>query len=73
MIRFHAFCAGKGYAAPDSIYRSRFNRFWWFWVPRLHLQKPQVLRGYHNPRVIRLIWLCFAVGADIGFEGTKPP
>jgi hypothetical protein len=72
LVRPHFFRAPRGYAEPDGEYRSRFNFVWWFWLPRLHLQSPVVLNGYHNPRVIRVIWLCFAVGVNIGHDGTLP-
>lgn len=61
LVRPHAFIAPRGYAEPDGEYRSRFNFVWWFWMPRIHTQRPDAM----NPRVIRLIWLCFAVGLDI--------
>lgn len=60
-VRPHWISAPRGYAEPDPPYRSLFNRVWWFWLPRLHTQEPDAM----NPRVIRLIWLCFAVGLDI--------
>jgi hypothetical protein len=61
LVRTHWITALRGYAEPDPPYRSRFNFVWWFWLPRLHTQRPDAM----NPRVIRLIWLCFAVGLDI--------
>jgi hypothetical protein len=61
IVRPHAFIAPRGYAEPDGEYRSCFNFVWWFWLPRIHTQRPDAM----NPRVIRLIWLCFAVGLDI--------
>jgi hypothetical protein len=61
LVRPHAFVSGRGYAAPTKEYRSRFNFLWWFWLPRIHTQRGDT----QNPRVIRLIWLCFAVGLDI--------
>ena len=61
LVRPHWISAPRGYAEPDPPYRSRFNRVWWFWLPRIHTQEPDAM----NPRVIRLIWLCFAVGLDI--------
>ena len=61
LVRPHAFIATRGYAEPDGEYRSRFNFVWWFWLPRIHIQRPDTM----NPRVIRVIWLCFAVGLDI--------
>lgn len=61
LVRPHAFLAPRGYSEPDGKYRSRFNFVWWFWLPRLHTQRPDAM----NPRVIRLIWFCFAVGLDI--------
>ena len=61
LVRLHAFIAPRGYAEPDGEYRSRFNFVWWFWLPRIHTQQPDTM----NPRVIRLIWLCFAVGLNI--------
>lgn len=59
-IRFHAFRSAAG---NDSVegYTSRFGFLWWFWIPRIHTQRPDC----QNPRVIRLIWLCFAVGVAI--------
>jgi len=61
LVRPHAFIAPRGWAKPDKEYRSRFNFVWWFWLLRIHTQRPDTM----NPRVIRLIWLCFAVGLDI--------
>ena len=68
-IKPHFITAPRGYAPPDPPYRSRFNFVWWFWKPRLHLQSPVVMGGWHNPRVIRVIWLCFGAGIDIGHDG----
>lgn len=53
--------APRGYEPPLDGYRSRFGFIWWFWFPRLHMQKPDP----QNPRVIRLIWLCFYANMDI--------
>jgi hypothetical protein len=61
LVRPHAFIAPRGWAEPDGEYLSRYNFVWWFWLPRIHTQRPDTM----NPRVIRLIWLCFAVGLDI--------
>jgi hypothetical protein len=61
LVRPRAFLAPRGYAEPDGEYRSRFNFVWWFWLPRIYTQRPNTM----NPRVIRLIWLCFAAGLDI--------
>lgn len=68
-ISLHAFVAPRGYAAPDPPYRSRFGFVWWFWLPRLHHQAPAVMNGWHNARVVRVIWLCFAFGANLGKDG----
>lgn len=67
LVRPHAFIAPLGYAEPDGEYRSRFNFVWWFWLPRIHTQRPDTM----NPRVIRLIWLCFAVGLDIWGQESR--
>ena len=68
MVRPHSFIAARGYAEPDGEYRSRFNFVWWFWLPRIHTQRPDT----QNPRVIRIIWLCFAAGLEIwGDESRK--
>lgn len=61
LVRPHGFVAPRGYAEPDEQYRSRFNFVWWFWLPRIHTQRPDS----QNPRVLRVIWLCFAAGLDI--------
>jgi len=61
LVRPHCFIAERGYAEPNGEYRSRFNFIWWFWLPRFHRQRPDTM----NPRVIRIIWLCFAAGLDI--------
>lgn len=68
-MKFHFILAPRGYTEPDPPYKSRFNFVWWFWLPRLHLQQPRILGCWHNPRVIRLIWLCFALGINIGHDG----
>ena len=70
-MKFHCFTAPRGHQPPDRVYRSRFNFEWWLWMPRLFLQKPECLGHWHSPRVIRVIWLCFAAGVKIGHEG--PP
>lgn len=67
LVRPHAFIAPLGYAEPDGEYRSRFNFVWWFWLPRIHTQRPDTM----NPRVIRLIWLCFAAGLDIWGQESR--
>jgi hypothetical protein len=69
VVKCHGFIAPRGYSMPDPPYISRFGFVWWFWFPRLHIQKYEVCRGYANPMVIRIIWLCFAFGVDIGREG----
>lgn len=61
LVRPHWIIAPRGYADPDPPYRSRFGFVWWFWLPRIHTQQPNTM----NPRVIRVIWLCFAVGLNI--------
>ena len=61
LVRPQFFTAPRGYAEPDGEYRSRFNFVWWFWVPRAHTQQPDSM----NPRVLRIIWLCFAAGLEI--------
>ena len=67
LVRPHWITAPRGYAEPDGEYRSRFNFVWWFWLPRIHTQQPDTM----NPRVIRLIWLCFAVGLDIWSQESR--
>lgn len=66
-IRTHAFISPRGWEPPVDKYRSRFGFLWWFWLPRLHRQRPDL----QNPRVIRLIWLCFAAGVDIWGEESR--
>lgn len=61
LVRPRCFVAPRGYMKPIDCYRSRFGFLWWFWLPRLHTQRPDD----QNARVIRLIWLCFAVGVEI--------
>jgi hypothetical protein len=61
LVRPRCFVSPRGYAKPFDVYRSRFGFVWWFWLPRLHAQQPDE----QNPRVIRVIWLCFAVGLEI--------
>lgn len=51
----------------DPLYTSRFGFLWWFWIPRLHTQHPDE----QNPRIIRLIWLCFAAGIEIWGQESK--
>lgn len=68
LVEPHCFLAPRGYAEPDGQYRSRFNFVWWFWFPRIHTQQPDS----QNQRVIRLIWLCFAVGLDIWGDESRP-
>jgi hypothetical protein len=68
LVRPHGFGSPRGSAEPDGEYRSRFNFVWWFWLPRIHTQRPDS----QNPLVIRIIWLCFAAGLDIwGDESRK--
>ena len=70
-IKIHGFISPKGDPSEDfDQYKSRFGFAWWFWIPTMHRQKLEVLNGYSNPRVERVIWLCFAVGLNIGREGT---
>jgi hypothetical protein len=64
---FHAFIADRGYAEPYDGYRSLFGFIWWFWIPRLHTQRPDEW----NPRVIRVIWLCFAAGIEVWGDESK--
>lgn len=61
MITFHSFISQRGYAEPLDGYQSLFGFIWWFWIPRLHAQHPDE----QNPRVIRIIWLCFAAGFEV--------
>ena len=61
LVRPQFFRAPRGYAASDGEYRSRFNFVWWFWLPRIHTQRPNSM----NPRVLRIIWLRFAAGLEI--------
>ena len=71
-IKTHGFISPAGDPSEDfDEYKSRFGFAWWFWLPRMHHQKPEVLNGYSNPRIIRLIWLCAAFGFEIGFDGVK--
>ena len=67
MTKFHAFIAQRGYVEPDEQYRGLFGFIWWFWFPRIHTQHPDE----QNPRVVRLIWLCFAIGIEIWGEESK--
>lgn len=61
LVKYRGFVSPRGWEAPSEEYRSQFGFIWWFWVPRLHRQPPD----QWNPRVIRLIWFCFAVGLEI--------
>lgn len=61
LVRPHGILAPRGWEKPFPPYRSLFGFVWWFWLPRIHTQHPDSM----NPRVIRFIWLCFAVGLDI--------
>jgi hypothetical protein len=61
LVRPHFIISARGWEPPFDGYRSRFGFIWWFWMPRIHTQRPDAM----NPRVIRLIWLCCAVGVDI--------
>ena len=67
MITFHTFIAQRGHEEPVDGYRSLFGFIWWFWIPRLHLQHPDS----QNPRVIRVIWLCFAAGLSVWGQESK--
>lgn len=67
MITWHTFVSSRGYEPPFDGYRSRFGFIWWFWIPRLHTQHADKW----NPRVIRLIWLCFAFGIEIWGPESK--
>jgi hypothetical protein len=67
MITFHKFIAQRGHEKPFGGYRSLFGFIWWFWIPRLHAQPPDS----QNPRVIRVIWLCFAVGLSVWGQESK--
>ena len=67
MTTFHAFVSGRGWAPPQLGHRSLFGFLWWFWLPRLHTQRPDT----QNPRVIRFIWLCFAAGVEIWGEESR--
>jgi len=40
---------------------SKFGYIWWSWKPKIHTQKSD----QYNPKVYRLIWLCFAFGINI--------
>lgn len=49
-----------------------FGFFWWFWFPRIYNWPPTITkRGWCNARVIRFIWLCFAISLEIGYEGIE--
>jgi len=61
LVRPHFIVSPRGYEKPFDGYVSRFGFLWWFWLPRIHTQRPDAM----NPSVIRLIWLCCAVGVDI--------
>ncbi len=67
MITLHSFIAPRGYAEPFDGYRSRFGFIWWFWIPRLHTQRPD----RWNPWVFRIIWLCFAAGFEVWTQESK--
>ena len=70
-IKLHAFVSPSGDPSEDfDGYKSRFGYAWWYWMPRVVHFEPDVCGGYSNPRVVRLIWLCFAIGLDIGKEGV---
>lgn len=69
MLNFHSFVSPRGYSDPFDGYVSRFGFIWWFWLPQIHTQKSVILRGYSNPFVFRIIWLCFAVGFSVGKDG----
>ncbi len=74
MVRCRAFVSPKGTPEEDCPgYKSRFGFAWWFWLPRLHNWPPRITeRGWHNARVLRVVWLCFAAGMEIGHEGMTP-
>lgn len=69
VIRFRFFFSPRGTEdCGDPQYVSRFGFSWWFWIPRIHTQKPDIW----NPRVLRVIWLCVAFNVDIwGSESKK--
>lgn len=67
LVRPSFWMADRGYAEPFDCYRSRFGFLWWFWMPRIHTQTPDSM----NPRVIRLIWLCFAFNVDIWTDESR--
>ena len=67
MITFHSFIAPRGYDEPFDCYRSRFGFIWWFWIPRIHWQRPD----RWNPCVFRIIWLCFASGFEMWTQESK--
>ena len=67
LITTEAFTSPRGREDPMDGYTSRFNFIWWFWLPRIHTQSPNSM----NPRVIRLIWLCFAIGLNIWGKESK--
>jgi hypothetical protein len=65
---FGVFMSPRGWEPPFDGYRSLFGFIWWFWLPRIHTQKPDM----YNPIVLRFIWLCFAINLDIWTEQSKP-
>ena len=67
LLRTHCFTAQRGYEEPFGGYRSRFGFLWWFWMPRIHTQRPDS----ENPRIIRIIWLCVAVGIEIWGDESR--
>lgn len=67
MITWHSFISPRGYEPPFDGYRSRFGFIWWFWIPRLHTQHSD----RWNPRVLRLVWLCFGAGIEIWGTESK--
>jgi hypothetical protein len=58
LIISNCFIASRSH---DEISDGCFGFVWWFWFPRLLTQYPDT----QNPRVIRLIWFCFAIGLEI--------
>ena len=67
MTTFHFIVSPRGWTPPDPPYRSLFGFIWWFWIPRLHTQHPD----QWNPKVVLLIWLCFAAGIEIWRPESK--
>lgn len=68
-IKLDCFISPKGTSCDSEDQSSRFGFYWWYWIPCIHTQAREC-NGFENPAVIRLIWLCFAVGLNIGREGV---